>query len=985
MRHTPIRVLSGPLFPLLLSSALAAVGSRSLAQETPGPRPVEPVDRAEHQRKLREAHTGFQHFSARAGGAWLARFDESTGAPDFIVGSGFEVGVGRITSIEDARVRAREVLARFPLLWGCELEQLTLESEVHVAQVYGFTWQQMHDGLVVRGARVQVQLHEVGRAVAFVARGVAIPPDFERTPVLTAEEAQAVVRSGKRVSSLDTIEARDLLIFVKGNGGVAVPVPAYRVDVEQPDLEVFERVYVDGRTGEILEVEPAIYHFGEVKGQVTGYVNAGLAGNTTPTLQPIPHCTVSIAGVGTTTTDADGNYSVQTAAMGPFNVSATLTGPYYAVSAAQGSNLVASGTTANNGHGVEVADLVFNAPPVEFGTSQTTGARELVKIRSYAQSRIPTFGGYPSQQVNVNIANTCNATFNPASNAINFYASGGGCNNSAYSTVLYHEYGHGVDDYFGGIASSSLSEALGDIFAMYMSGQPLIGANFYTSGSAIRTGENNTTWPASSCNGQVHCVGQTFMGFAWQLHKKLRASLGEAAGTQQAEKIVLGTLPFNNTSILNAVNQVFILDDDNGDLSDGTPNYADLAAAAIQKGFTPPAITILPITVDHVPHPDTWNQTKPYRIFTTLTPKDPEVVTAAFVDYEVEGGATGTVPLTPTGKPNEYAASIPPVVGPALVSYWIRAEDSANQSVQVPPAASAFRFAVGRKTRLFFDDLDSGAPGWTSVQVLTQNDWNLGKPQSVGTNAYDPKTAYSGSACWGNDLQLNSNQDGLYRQNSENYLDSPAINAAGYTGVRLRYRRWLTVEARQYDQATLFVNDTIVYTNPQSVDLVDTAWTLQDIAAPAADGVSSFKVRWRLKTNPSKNLGGWNLDDVEVYALEPTPVVQIDLSVNKTNPAIGNLLMFTFHGTPGASFELYASLDPGPMSLEGAGVVELGAESLGYFYGGDLDATGSHVLPIVLPFAPSLVGLDLYWCAAAGIPGSLPQISNALKTTFAPF
>ena len=42
---------------------------------------------------------------------------------------------------------------------------------------------------------------------------------------------------------------------------------------------------------------------------------------------------------------------------------------------------------------------------------------------------------------------SCNASFN--GNSINFYHAAGGCVNTAYSTVVSHEYGHWLNQLYG--------------------------------------------------------------------------------------------------------------------------------------------------------------------------------------------------------------------------------------------------------------------------------------------------------------------------------------------------------------------------------------------------------------------------------------------------------------------------------------------------------------------------------------------------------
>jgi hypothetical protein len=970
-------ILSSHLLALV---SLAFCAPAAFSQATPGPKRTEPVEHPAVQRALALRHRGFQSFLAREGGTWHAAFDETTGRISLMYGSGIEVASSGFASIDAARAAAEATLLRFPELWGTELKNLKFASEAKAGGLYVFTWQQEFEGLEVRSARVQVQVHESGRVAALVAEGVAIPEGFSRLPRLAPEQAEARVKAGKTLKMSDSIDTKDFLVFVKGANGSATPVLAYRVDVAQPSLDLYEFVFVDANDGSILSVEPARYDF-DVKGKVTGAVNTSLLGNTGPTAGiPIKNVRVTVAGVGQAVTDANGDYSIATGQTGPFAVSAQLVGPNYNVTPAQGAKLTVNTNTTSQG-GFDVADLVFNTSLAEFDTAQTNGAYHHNVVKDYVSSKLPSFTGFANQAVNVNLASTCNAYFDPSANSINFYSSGGGCVNTAFSTVIYHEYGHGVDDFYGGIVNSSLSEAIGDIVAMYTTGQPEVGSGFFGAGTAIRSGENATVWPASNCNNEPHCVGETFMGFAWQAYKALKNSLGAAAGVQVAETDFLGLLPFNNSNITNAVAQVFLIDDNDGNVTNGTPHYADLAAAATSKGFTPPQVTILPIAITHTPYPDTYNQTQPYSIYASIVPTAPQAVTSATIEYDVNGVAMPSVAMAPTASPGVYLGKIPALTGAKLVSYRIRAIDTNNNNVVSPPGDDAYRFGVGRKTTLFFSDMEGGSGGWSHAQVQTQDDWNWGKPQTLGTNIYDPKTAYSGVNCWGNDLQNQAaNQDGLYKDNVNNYLETPNINSTGHTGVRVRFRRWLTVESGQYDHANVLVNGTQVYTNPATGDLFDSSWTLQDYSGANANNNAAFRVRWQLQSDGGVHYGGWNLDDVEVYALEPTMPVSLNLSANPVVP-IGTNLTINLGGTASAYYELFASLDPGPGTLDGFGVLDAGLGSLAYFTSGTLSAAGTDVFSFAIPYDPVLSGIVIYWVGGCIKSPSLPQISNTVTTT----
>jgi hypothetical protein len=79
---------------------------------------------------------------------------------------------------------------------------------------------------------------------------------------------------------------------------------------------------------------------------------------------------------------------------------------------------------------------------------------------------------------NMNIAATCNAFWNGSS--VNFYRSGNGCGNTGeIAAVFLHEWGHGMDRNTGGAAPEKASgEAVGDTFAFLETKDSCIGPGF---------------------------------------------------------------------------------------------------------------------------------------------------------------------------------------------------------------------------------------------------------------------------------------------------------------------------------------------------------------------------------------------------------------------------------------------------------------------------------------------------------------------------
>ncbi len=157
--------------------------------------------------------------------------------------------------------------------------------------------------------------------------------------------------------------------------------------------------------------------------------------------------------------------------------------------------------------------------------------------------------------------------------------------------------------------------------------------------------------------------------------------------------------------------------------------------------------------------------------------------------------------------------------------------------------------------------------GWTHVQVATQDDWQRGS--CTGTSEYDPSSAFEGVNVWGNDLGYEG-YDGNYKNYVNNYLLSPVINCTGKSGVRLQFRRWLSVEEGIYDQATVYVNNEQIWQNAQNSDHVDTAWMPVDYDISAiADNNPSVQIKFELVSDGGVTFGGWNIDDFKLVSDSP--------------------------------------------------------------------------------------------------------------------
>ena len=232
----------------------------------------------------------------------------------------------------------------------------------------------------------------------------------------------------------------------------------------------------------------------------------------------------------------------------------------------------------------------------------------------------------------MNINSTCNAFWNGTT--VNFYRSGGGCSNTGeIAAVFLHEWGHGMDTNSGGSASDKgTGEAVGDTFAFLETKVPCIGQNFRpgvnchncTACTGVRdvqdfslagtktiakpsnvgsdTGINcdRFTCPYTSSTGAIyrgpmgyegHCESLIASAANWDLAQGLIGRWGTTTGWQKMDAIWYKSLSpsksayrvvsggtcnpaavVDGCAASNWYTVFLAADDDDGNLSNGTPN-----------------------------------------------------------------------------------------------------------------------------------------------------------------------------------------------------------------------------------------------------------------------------------------------------------------------------------------------------------------------------------------------------------------------------
>lgn len=283
----------------------------------------------------------------------------------------------------------------------------------------------------------------------------------------------------------------------------------------------------------------------------------------------------------TALTGDDGRYSFPSGG-GNRTIDGELSGPFSDVQNQAGADLQIS----NSGNQTNPIDVNFGAAG-EFQTAQVTAFYWTNETYHLARSILDPLPGAPFANLptRVNLNNTCNAFWNGSS--INFFRAGAGCPNTAYSDVVAHEYGHGIDSWRGGIVDGGYSEGFGDAMALLLTRQPCVGRDFFGPGTCLRLATDVNLWPPAPGEG-VHSQGKRYGQFTWQLVQELTETFSEEESFRLATRLVLAAAAGNPSDIPDAVELSFLADDDDANLANGTPHCDQLAAAADSRNLPHP-------------------------------------------------------------------------------------------------------------------------------------------------------------------------------------------------------------------------------------------------------------------------------------------------------------------------------------------------------------------------------------------------------------
>ena len=231
----------------------------------------------------------------------------------------------------------------------------------------------------------------------------------------------------------------------------------------------------------------------------------------------------------------------------------------------------------------------YNSLQAPGNVKEASAYRSTNLIHDHMRSWLTEFSDLDfSMTVNIDVAGECNAFYN--GNSINFYDEEGGCNaTSLIADVVYHEYGHAINDFFYqslfyGFTNGAMNEGYADFWAMSLADIAEIGKGFYTENNdGIRRYDAEPKVYPEDIVGEVHADGEIICGAWYDTHLLLGGDWDDVMPLfVDAYPGLQATVPngFEGQAYTDVLLDVLQADDDDDDLLNGTPN-----AQAIIEGF----------------------------------------------------------------------------------------------------------------------------------------------------------------------------------------------------------------------------------------------------------------------------------------------------------------------------------------------------------------------------------------------------------------
>jgi hypothetical protein len=896
------------------------------------------------QQQLRN-QPNWQAFLAEHG-TWYVAFNEEAQKPHRAFGA--PIPINGSTPLEQAKNFIDNELGSF----GLSSDNLELFASPSTKKHEWLNFHQVHEGVTVLNSKVVIKIAN-GNVIMFGADAFD-NIDVDTTPTLSAFGATAAASA----------DMTNEIVSVEMMGDTKIlAVPTYRSHDDHLVYEVMVNTMgefnipanyytiLDAHDGTILYRQNMVSHSGceteckkkgddkkevktmgmpaaiDIEGQVVGTVYP-LSLISNQEILGMPNMSVTIGG-SEYFTDENGNMNFPV--NGPVNANFELSGLW--------SHVYTDGVTPDFTMQVQDGDNTISFDG-DANIKELSAYRSVNVVHDHCNAIMPeSFTGMDfSLTTNIDITGTCNAFYDGSS--INFFNEGGGCNaTSLIADVVYHEYGHGINDYYyQSIGSFWINGAMGEGYADYwgitISDNPNLGQGFTVGDeNGIRRYDIDPKVYPQDLIGEVHADGEIIMGAWYDTHLLMGADWSLTDDLFVQAYAGLQATAFNGdegSAYVDVLIDLLQADDDDDDITNGTPNGDEII-----EGFAIHGITLLSNAVFNHNEVDFSAENEDIDINAVLILDFPfdGYLDQGNLYYSLNAESDWTNSALDNNSGNLWTAAIPGQPAGTVIEYYLTLEDIFGNTSSVQPIGAAdidanlpWYILVGvteiathnSDTTEDFGEWDTGVSG----DNATTGTWELNIPigsfsepgdfSTVVAPYYEHTGGAIGEFCF--ITGQSPSPDGGIGENDvdggHTTLRSPVIDLSSYEAPVFEYWRW-------------FVNGPAGGANPGTdwwqVQVSDDAgnnWTYlentrtQDISwrrkafriEDYVDVTSEFQIQLIASDSTfiGQNLDGGSLieaavDDIVLYDLSvPDNVTENDFSLDLNlypNPATDNLFI----------------------------------------------------------------------------------------------
>ncbi len=737
-----------------------------------------------------------------------------------------------------------------------------------------YTYQGAYNSIPIQDVFLKVTVGKLNHSIIAIRNSIPSLRPNAATPKRTIEEILSI--TDQYLGSGTQISRSPELVYTNDYANSSLRL-AYELCARDNDHGSW-RMTFDALTGELIEKRSRlIFHKDPILENQPVTIKAKVR-LLTPfdTLTPVPLPFLKLTTNSNQTIVTDSNGIVITAL--PSNVTASLNGVYCGVIRNDAASASVFTPLSNTATSFTFDDNNSNAAERNAYYS-VNWARSFIHRLDPALSEIDHY-----IVVNVNLASTCNAFYDPDSISLNFFSAGSGCSNTAeIADVVFHEFGHRIQHAIftqdlgadSNIVNSALGEGFSDVYSALMRDDPRIGVTFYGNNSdLLRNCENTKQWP-TDISGDPHTSGEIISGAFWDLRKAIGLDITTKLFQTMMHRHPDAPDAFSSQGLIEAfvqtLNATILTDDDDNDLTNGTPHYKQIVEAFKLHNIT--LGSLLNITVEKLPDQDTTAKFYPVSISVAYQGIVGEIdTTAVHLNYSTDGGRNYlSLPTIHIG--NEYRALIPPQSPGTIVYYYVSAKLNIDVDADAVTAPNPrYSFLIGY-AQLQSDDCEINR-GWSLSQpsdVVASGIWELAKPYGTYTDISIPlhfiqqDTDHTplGQMCY---VTGNKNADVPTRSPGNDDVDGGAT----------------TLTTPEY-HFTNPINPVIRYWYYYSNDLGSSPGVPIWVVRLTVDG----GINWKTVTQTNQSTDGWTQASIEISAYtKPTNRAQLQFIASDNVRAI---------------------------------------------------------------------------------------------------